>query len=217
MTFKDLIINHYKKTKNQYNKIMKIAVLASHNGSNLQSIIDAIENGELKAEVSVVISNNSTSGALKRAKKHNIPGIHLSNQLYPDFHKLDEVILSKITESNSDIIFLAGYMKKIGSKVLSSYNGKILNTHPALLPKFGGKGMYGMNVHKAVLESNEDYTGITIHLVNSEYDEGKIISQSKVPVFENDTPDQLCNRVMARERKFIVETLNKINSGEILL
>lgn len=196
---------------------MNIAVFASHNGSNLQAMIDAIEKGSLAASISIVISNNSNSGALERATRHNIPGIHLSSVAYPDVDDLDEATLQALLDHETDIIFLAGYLKKIGPKVISQYDGKILNTHPALLPKYGGKGMYGMNVHKAVIEGKENKSGVTVHLVNSEYDEGKILTQAEVPVLEDDTPDILCERVMARERGFIIEVLNQIHKEELVL
>ena len=198
-------------------KKMKIGILASHNGSNLQAIIDAVENGTLNATVSVVISNNSKSGAAERARKHNIPFCHLSSATNPDECSLDDAILNALIENHTDIVFLAGYMKKLGHNTLHKFNGKILNTHPALLPKFGGKGMYGMNVHKAVIVQNQTDSGVTIHLVDEEYDEGKIIAQTKVPVFPIDRPEYLCDRVMTRERQFIIEVLNEIISGKIQL
>ena len=196
---------------------LRIGILASHNGTNLQSIIDATENGTLNGIVSVVISNNSKSGAAERAKKHKIPFYHLSGVTHPDPTSLDNAILSALIDNNSDLIFLAGYMKKIGIETLRKFKGKILNTHPALLPKFGGQGMYGMNVHKAVVEMKEKESGVSIHLVDENYDTGKIIAQTKVQVLPNDTPDDLCARVMQRERQFIIEVLNEIACNKIIL
>lgn len=196
---------------------LKIGILASHNGTNLQSIIDASEKGILNGNVSVVISNNSKSGAAERAKRYGIPFYHLSGMTHPDQDKLDNAILTALIDNNSDLIFLAGYMKKIGIETLKKFKGKILNTHPALLPKFGGQGMYGMNVHKAVLEKQEKESGVSIHLVDEDYDTGKIIAQTKVPVFPNDTPESLCDHVMQRERQFIIEVLNDISNGKINL
>lgn len=202
------------KVKNQ---LLTIGVLASGGGTTLQTIIDACESGKLNGEVSFVISNNSDSGAAERAKKHNIPFYHVSGTTHPDFDKLDEAISEVILKHKVDIVFLAGYMKKLGQKTLKKFEGKILNTHPALLPKFGGDGMYGMNVHEAVIKAKEKESGATVHLVDNEYDTGIILSQIKVPVFPNDSPETLCERVMKAEKKQIIDVLIKIQSGEIKL
>jgi phosphoribosylglycinamide formyltransferase-1 len=196
---------------------MNIGVLASHNGTNLQAIIDACESGNLDASVCVVISNNSKSGALERAKKHNIPFHHLSGVTHPQPDDLDNAIFNVLINADADVVFLAGYMRKLGNKTLEKFKGRILNTHPALLPKFGGKGMYGMNVHQAVINSKVRESGVSIHLVDGEYDTGPVIAQRRVKVQSGDTPEILCERVMGQERKFVVETLKKIASGELTL
>jgi phosphoribosylglycinamide formyltransferase-1 len=206
------------KKRNKIEKMkLRIGILASHNGTNLQSIIDASATGVLNGVVSVVISNNSKSGAAERAKRHGIPFFHLSGLTHPDQNMLDNAILSALVENNSDLIFLAGYMKKIGNETLKKFKGKIFNTHPALLPKFGGQGMYGMNVHKAVIEGQEKESGVTIHLVDENYDTGQILTQTKVQVLPDDTPESLCERVMQRERQFIIEILNDISNRKITL
>ena len=188
-----------------------IAVFASGSGSNLQAIIDGCESGSLNGRVSVVISNNSGSMALQRAKKAGIPAFHFSQNVIKDAELLEQAILDTLIEYKTDIIFTAGYMKKIGSAVLKTYKGRIYNIHPSLLPKYGGKGMYGINVHKAVLEANEQETGITIHHVaGDEYDVGEIIAQKKVPVLKGDTPETLASRVLAEEHVFIVQVLSGI-------
>lgn len=191
---------------------MNIGILASHNGSNLQAIIDATVANDLSSKVVVVISNNSNSGAISKAKNANIPFKHLSGVTHGNPDQLDDAILYELKTNNCDIIFLAGYMKKLGPKTLTYYQGKIYNTHPALLPKFGGKGMYGKNVHNAVILANEKITGITIHLVDKNYDTGKIVAQTSVTVLPNDTPNSLCNRVMDKERKLVVETIKKLET-----
>ena len=170
---------------------LQLGFLASHNGSNMQAIIDACKNNELEAVPCVVISNNSDSKALVRAKAEKIPNYHLSSKTHNSFEDLDEAMLQILKKHNVTIIILAGYMKKIGPKVMNFFHGKILNIHPALLPKYGGKGMYGQNVHKAVLKANEKETGVTIHLVDENYDTGKIINQCKIPVMLNDTVETL--------------------------
>jgi phosphoribosylglycinamide formyltransferase-1 len=113
-------------------------------------------------------------------------------------------------------VFLAGYMKKLGNQTLRRYQGRILNTHPSLLPRFGGQGMYGARVHQAVIAAGEKQSGVTVHLVDAEYDTGPIVAQCEVPVLDGDTPEALAARVQAREREFVVETLARIVAGELL-
>jgi phosphoribosylglycinamide formyltransferase-1 len=196
---------------------MNIGALASHNGTNLQAMIDACEANKLNARVCVVISNNSSSGAAERAKRHKIDFRHLSSATHPDSDALDAAICDALDSAKTDIVFLAGYMKKLGKMTLEKYRGRILNTHPALLPKFGGKGMYGMNVHEAVIQAGERKSGVSIHIVEEEYDTGPVIAQCAVDVMPDDTPETLRERVMTRERIFVVETLKRIASGELNL
>ena len=196
---------------------LKLGFLASHGGSNMQAIIDAINNGTLDAEACVVISNNSESKALERAEKEGIPAFHMSSAAYPDSDELDRAIAMKMIEHNCDLVILAGYMKKIGDAVLRLFKGRILNIHPALLPKYGGKGMYGSNVHKAVIAAAEKESGPTIHVVDAVYDNGKILSQSKVPVLEDDTFETLAARVLEQEHILYAKTLQEIVDGSIKL
>ena len=196
-------------------KKLLLGFLSSHGGSNMQAIIDACKDGRLDAEPAVVISNNSDSTALERARREGIPGYHLSGKTHPDPAQLDEAILHTLQEHKVDLVILAGYMKLIGPLVLERYRGRILNIHPALLPKFGGKGLYGRAVHEAVLAAGERVTGVTIHLADERYDRGPIVAQSEVPVAEDDTPDSLSARVLEREHELFVETLQKIAQGEI--
>lgn len=196
---------------------MNIAVFASHNGSDLQAIIDGCKNKKIKANVSVVISNNENSIALKRAEQENIQNYHLSLSSLGN----EDIFASKILEVlklyEIDIIFLAGYMKLLPSSILEVYKNRVFNIHPNLLPKYGGKGMYGIKVHKAVIDAKEKETGITIHRVNSEYDSGDIIAQTKINVLDTDTPESLANRVLEREHEFLVEIISKIAEGKITL
>ncbi|MDQ4149741.1 MAG: phosphoribosylglycinamide formyltransferase [Actinomycetota bacterium] len=194
---------------------LRLGVLASHGGSNLQAIIDACKQGALDAEVAVVISNNASSKALSRAARESIPRYHLSGATHPDFEQLDEEITRTLEKHQVDLVVLAGYMKKVGPRTLRRYPRRILNIHPALLPKFGGVGMYGRGVHEAVLAAGEDVTGVTIHMVDAEYDHGPVIAQTEVPVVEGDTPDSLAERVLEREHTFYVETLERIASGSL--
>ncbi len=183
----------------------------------MQAIIDACKAGRLDAKPCVVISNNSESTALQRAKTEGIPAYHLSSQTHPDPAALDRAILEMLRRHGVDTVILAGYMKKLGAQTLQAYRGRILNIHPALLPKFGGQGMYGKRVHEAVLAAGEKVTGVTIHIVDEHYDAGPIVSQCRVPVLESDTAERLAERVLVQEHRLYVETLQKIVRGEIVL
>lgn len=192
--------------------MMRIAALASHGGSILQAVIDACERGELPAEVSLVVSNNSNAGAMTRAATHSIPTAHLSSRTHPDPEALDTAIEQALIDSGADWILLTGYMKKLGPRTLDRFRNRILNTHPALLPKYGGQGFYGRNVHAAVLAAGESESGATVHLVDGEYDTGPILAQVKVPVRASDTEEMLEERVKEAERKLIVVTLGELAS-----
>jgi len=181
----------------------------------MQAIVDACKEGRLHAELAVVISNNSESTALERARREGIPRYHLSSATHPDPAQLDAAIMRALEDHGVDLVILAGYMKLLGPQTLARYRGRILNIHPALLPKFGGKGLYGKKVHEAVLAAGERVTGVTIHLVDERYDAGPIVAQSEVPVLEDDTVDSLAARVLEREHQLFAETLEKIVQGEI--
>ena len=194
---------------------LKLGFLASNEGTNMQAIIDACKNGKLKAKPCVIISNNSDSGTIQRAKKEVIPAYHLSSKTHPEPDDLDKAILHALRNHDVNIVILAGYMKKLGPQMLTAYQGRILNIHPALLPKFGGKGMYGKFVHEAVLASGDKITGVTVHLVDGEYDQGPIVAQCPVSIFDGDTIESLSERVLKREHEFFIETLQNIETGKI--
>ena len=194
---------------------LRLGFLASHGGTNMQAIIDACKDGRLNAVPSVVISNNSRSNALARAKREGVPGYHLSGVTHPAVEQLDRAVLETFRRHKVNLVILAGYMRLLGPRTVSAYRGRVLNTHPALLPKFGGKGLYGKAVHEAVLAAGERVTGVTIHVVDEQYDHGPIIAQSQVPVQGDDTADSLSERVLGSEHELFVETLRKIESGEI--
>lgn len=196
---------------------LRLGIIASHGGSNLQAIVDASHTGRLRATPCVVISNNGDSFALTRARSEGIPAYHLSGRTHPQPESLDAAILQALTAHQASVVVLAGYMKKLGPRTLRHFGGRILNIHPALLPKYGGQGMYGRRVHEAVLAARERTSGVTIHLVNEEYDTGPIIAQCEVPVCEGDTVETLAERVLQREHEFYVETLQKISDGRLLL
>ena len=196
-------------------KHLHLGFLASHGGSNMQAIIDACKDGTLAATPSVVISNNADSLALERAKKEGLPTFHFSSKTHPNTEVLDAIILQTLQKYNVDLLILAGYMRMLGKQTLKQYKNRILNIHPALLPKFGGKGMYGQFVHEAVIAAKEKKSGVTIHLVDDRYDHGAIVAQTEVAVLENDTPQSLSERVLAEEHKIFAITLQRISKGEI--
>lgn len=198
-------------------KKLKLGFLASHGGSNMQAIIDECKAGRINAVPAVVISNNSNSMALERARNEGVPAYHISQKKYPTQEELDNAIIDVLDNHKVDLVILAGYMKKLGSKVIQKYNGKILNIHPALLPKYGGEGMYGRFVHEAVIKNREKESGCTVHLVDEVYDHGKILGLAKVPVFEDDTPETLAERVLEQEHKLYPEIIRKIASGDIVI
>ena len=196
---------------------MNLGVLASHEGTTLQSLIDAFARGRIPGRISVVVSNNGDSGALVKARQAGVQAVHLSSRTHPDPATLDAAIREVLVAAEVDVVFLAGYMKKLGPFVLGTFQGRILNTHPALLPRFGGLGMYGDRVFEAVLEAGEAESGVSIHLVDRDYDTGSIVRQCRVPVLPDDTVDDLRARVRAREKEFVVDTLAAIATGDIHL
>lgn len=198
-------------------KKLKVGVLASHGGSNLQAIIDAAEARAIPAEVCCIISNNKNAKALERAQKHNIPAHHICRAQFNSDEELDEAIVETFKRHQVELVCLAGYMKLIGPRLLEAYRNRILNIHPALLPKFGGKSMYGIRVHQAVIESGEKVSGPTVHLVDEAYDNGRILAQRKVPVLPDDTPESLAARVLVEEHKIYPDVVGKIARGEIIL
>ncbi len=194
---------------------MNLGFFASHNGSNMQAVIDACKDGILNANPVIVISNNGDAGAVERAKKEEIPYYVLNTKTHPSSDDLDNAMLDALLHHETELIILAGYMKKIGENILNTFRGKIINIHPALLPKYGGKGMYGLNVHEAVLKAEEKETGVSIHIIDEDYDTGPIVAQTSLSIMESDNVESLSKRVLDREHSFLVETIGKIISGEI--
>ena len=170
----------------------------------MQAIIDNIENGVLKSKINLVVSDNKNAYALERAKNSRIP-IYIINGTNKE--DIDIELDNILDQCNVDLIVLAGYLKMIGPRLINKY--KIINTHPSLLPKFGGKGMFGMNVHKAVIEAGELISGPTVHFVNEHYDEGNIISQTEVKIEENDTPESLAKKVQDVEKIQLINVLKR--------
>ena len=181
----------------------------------MQAVIDACKDGILNANPVIVISNNGDAGAVERAKKEEIPYYVLNTKTHPSSDDLDNAMLDALLHHEVELIILAGYMKKIGEKILKHFKRRIINIHPALLPKYGGKGMYGSCVHEAVLKAGENETGVTIHIIDEDYDTGPIVAQTTLSIMESDNVESLSKRVLEREHSFLVETIGKIVSGEI--
>jgi len=189
--------------------IKKIGILSSHNGSGYVTIDKACKENSLNAQVVVVVSNNSKANVLKTAEERKTPNFIINNKLFPN-EDLDEKITSLFVEYECDYIFLSGYMKKLETKLITRFENKIVNSHPALLPKFGGKGMYGRFVHEAVIESQEKESGVTIHFVNEEYDKGEFILQKKLTISDGCTVEELENDVKKLESIAIVEAFESL-------
>lgn len=193
--------------------IMNIAFLASHNGSAAKAITEACASGKLPAEAVLLISNNPEANALNWAKDKGLKTAVINSKNSSD---PDSAIAALFEDNQIDLVVCSGYMRLIGPKTIGSVQS-ILNVHPALLPNYGGKGMYGRHVHQAVFDNKDKETGITIHLVDGKYDSGRIVAQKKITVSETDTVDDIEQNVKNAEPEFYVETLHKILSGIITL
>jgi len=194
---------------------LSIGFLASHGGSSMRAIVDAIASGALAGSARIVISNNADSPALGFARERGIPARHLSATLAGGEDAADRKICEALVSSGVEWVVLSGYLRKLGPLTLRRFERHILNIHPALLPKFGGKGMFGRHIHAAVLAAGERATGITIHHVDGEYDHGAIVAQREVLVLPGDTVETLQQRVMAAEPPFFVEALQAIADGRL--
>ena len=194
---------------------MNITVFASGAGSNFQALLDQQQQGNLNVHFVACISNNSTSQALLRAKEHHIPTHHISNTHFDSTQAYTHKLLHILTESNTDLIILAGYMKMIPLEIIQHYSHRIINIHPALLPAFGGQGMYGMNVHRAAIAYGVKLSGITIHFVDEEYDRGAIIYQETTPVRDGFSAEDLAQAVLALEHNSLWRVVKALSEKEI--
>jgi len=193
------------------NDRVRLAVFISGSGSNLQSIIDRCADGTIPAEVALVVSSSPEAYGLVRAEQAGIEGVVYRRKDFPDGQAADEHLLSLLESHRIDLIALAGYLKMVAPAVITRYRGKIVNIHPGLLPKYGGKGMYGHFVHEAVVKAKEKETGVTIHVVDEIYDHGAILACEKVPVFPEDTPDELARRVLKVEHVLYPRVLKELS------
>ena len=195
--------------------MLKIGVMVSGGGTNLQAILDAIDNGQLKnVEVKVVISNNSGAYALERAKKHGIEAVYLSTKSFESREEFNDALLEKVDEYSLDLIVLAGFLVAIPAAMIRKYPNKIINIHPSLIPSFCGVGYYGLKVHEAALSRGVKLTGATVHFVDEGMDSGPIILQKAVEVLPGDTPEILQRRVMEEaEWKILPQAIQMIADG----
>ena len=197
--------------------MLRVGVLVSGGGTNLQAILDAIDAGTIRnAKVEVVISNNAGAFALERAKKHGIPAECLSPKDFASREEFNEALVAKIDSYELDLIVLAGYLVKIPAAMIEKYRAKIINIHPSLIPSFCGVGYYGLHVHEKALERGVKVTGATVHFVNEGMDEGPIIAQKAVAVEDDDTPETLQRRVMEQaEWLLLPKAVDDIANGRI--
>jgi len=187
----------------------KIAIFASGSGTNAENIAKYFADDK-NVEITAVLSNNPCAGVHERMKKLGVPTFTYAN----DAFKKGDAILEKLSECAIDWIILAGFMNKISAPLLDAYPNRIINIHPALLPKYGGKGMYGMYVHEAVVANREKESGITIHYINERYDEGEVIFQARCPVLPGDTPDDVAAKVHLLEYKYYPEIIERVIKSE---
>jgi len=182
------------------------------------AILDAIRSGKIpNARISLVISNNSGSGALEIARSNNIPSLHLSRAQSGSDEAFNDTVLSHLMEYRINFIVLAGYMKRIAPAIVRAFRDRIINIHPALLPSFGGPGMYGNIVHEAVIRSGASVSGATVHIVDEEYDHGRIILQKSVPVVPNETPGTLAAKVSMLEHEIYPEAIRMFAEADMMI
>lgn len=184
-----------------------LVIFASGSGSNFLSIINAIKNGALTATITGLITDNPNAGAIGHARDNHIPVSILPKG---DSNSFSAAILEALDRWKPDLIILAGFLRKIPDTVVELFPSRIINIHPALLPKYGGKGFYGLTVHRAVLEAGEQYSGCTVHFVNNEYDKGDIIARVEVPVLPDDTPEKLAARVLEQEHRLLPKIISQL-------
>ena len=189
--------------------MFKIGVMASGGGSNFKAISDRIGNGDLEAQCKFLITNNAGCGAAAHAEEYGIPVYHISGKTHPDTAAYETALMDVLNKYDVDLLVLAGYMKALPSCVIHRMSDRILNIHPSLLPKYGGKGFWGIHVHEAVVAAHEKESGATVHLVSEEIDKGRILSQVKVPVMEDDTPEVLAARVLEQEHELYWKTIKE--------
>ena len=194
-------------------RMKKIAVLVSGGGTNLQSLIEAVQDGRIHAQICCVIASKDGVYALERAKKYDIPSCVISKKAYSDLQSYDKALLDALTRYGADVIVLAGYLSILSKAIVSQYPNKIINIHPSLIPAFCGKGHYGLKVHEAVLSYGAKVTGATVHFVDEGTDTGPIIIQEATQVLPDDTPEILQKRVMQIEHRILPLAVSWVVDG----
>jgi phosphoribosylglycinamide formyltransferase-1 len=192
---------------------MRIGFLASHRGSNMRAVLDACASGALRARPVLLVTNNADCGAARMAGEAGLPARILNSRTHPDPDHLDRAICGALEEAGCDWVVLAGFMKRVGPRVLGRFKDRIVNIHPSLLPRHGGQGMFGMRVHEAVLAAGDDLTGATVHLVDAEYDRGRVLARAEVPVLPGDTAETLAERVLLKEHELLPSVLASLADG----
>ena len=194
---------------------MRCTVFASGNGSNFQALLDRRASGCLHVDFALMVGNNSAAKAFERARENGIPTLHIAPSHFADEAAYAKRLGDALKEAGTELIALAGYMKKLPSSIVSEYRNRIINVHPALLPAFGGKGMYGMNVHRAVIEYGAKISGVTVHFVDEEYDHGPVIMQEPVIVTSRDDENTLASRVLEAEHNNFWRAIEAVASGSV--
>lgn len=194
--------------------MLRIGVLASHQGTNFQAIADACAEDRLDASIVTLICNNSDAAVLKRAARVNVAAHHMSSTTHPGDGELDAAICSTLVSAGAELVVLAGYMRKLGPRVLGTFKDRIINVHPSLLPKYGGKGFYGLKVHETVIANGDTETGATVHLVTGEYDDGDILKQEAINVEPGETAASLASRVHEIEYHLLLSTIEQFSRKE---
>lgn len=187
-----------------------IVVFASGSGTNFQALIDAVESGRIAARIRGLVSNKTDNKALDRARKHDIETVTIAPSSFSGYTEYEDALLQQLKNWKTDLIVLAGYMIKIPTVIIEEYRGRIVNIHPSLLPKYGGKGFYGIKVHRAVIDNKERQSGCTVHLVTEEYDKGPVLGQEKVPVLKDDNPENLAERVLKKEHELLPKVVSEL-------
>jgi phosphoribosylglycinamide formyltransferase-1 len=196
---------------------LRIAVLASGEGTTLQALIDAANNPDYPAQIVLVVSNKSESGALRRGRAAGVAAVYLSAITHPVPEQLDAALRGLLIEHRVGLVVLAGYLRKIGALTLQRFCGRIINTHPALLPRHGGGGMYGRAVHEAVVRSGDAESGASVHLVDADYDTGRVLAQVRVPVLPGMEAAALETQVQRAEKELLIDVVRRVAQGEINL
>lgn len=195
--------------------MLKFAVLASGGGTDFQSLIDAVHSEKIRAEICCLIASKPDIYAIERAKQAGIPVEIVQKKTFDSADAFDEAILGTLKRCEADFVVLAGYLSIVGSKTIGAYKNRIINIHPALIPSFCGMGMYGSHVHEAVIAYGAKFSGATVHFVDEGADTGPIIMQEVVPVFEQDTPEELAARVLKTEHKILPEAVALMADGKL--